>query len=378
MPSGSWSTCRSGVRGHWSGARAPGETVPPPSQGFDLVRAVRLLGENATDLTDAEVQAAIEIHHHIFAPDRPSQLIARDQVACAFHEEQQHASRLLLEPEHPLLAAKLEASAIDGVGAEREKWLHTGRPFEHGPSPIGLERGTRRSAAGWEGGRRLLRYSSSLEGPAGGRVDRRESATRTRHEAGVVTWTGHSQTPRVRDGSLGGRPLTGEGRGDGEAGSTPPARVARSGRSAAPTVGTPPPRSSPPPAARTASWLSVQHLPDRRVLEGQARAYPLQVCILRLELSQPHHLLHRCPRVSALPREIGVPADLVPSENLRHGDAGLAFLQDLDDLRLGEPRSSHYPARRIRPRASASTTHPEKSLYPPGSWICLLGVNDSY
>src|SRR6266404_5875629 len=96
-----------------------------------------------------------------------------------------------------------------------------------------------------------------------------------------------------------------------------------------------------PVASRTALQFSGQNIFDRCVLKSQLRVHALELRVLRFELLHSLELRDAHPTVLPSPVEVGRTADAVLSRQLAQRDASFPFLQDPDDLCLGEPRLPH-------------------------------------
>src|SRR5262245_11988503 len=78
--------------------------------------------------------------------------------------------------------------------------------------------------------------------------------------------------------------------------------------------------------------LSLEDVLDRGVLQRDLGVHALQGRVLALELLDALQLGDRRPGVPRAPQEISRPTDAVATQQVRHRDPRLTFLQDRDDL----------------------------------------------
>lgn len=78
------------------------------------------IAERGADLSDAEIQAAIEIHVCVVTPECLTQGLACDHVAGVRQEQAEHLRRLRLHTHRHSLAAKLASSGLEVEDAEAD------------------------------------------------------------------------------------------------------------------------------------------------------------------------------------------------------------------------------------------------------------------
>src|SRR5258705_6480 len=100
-----------GPRPGWTGAA--GKRVDEP-------RGLRVVAQRLPDLVDAEVQAAVEVHERVLAPQLLADLLAGDDVARTAGQQEQDLERLGREVDGKAFAPDLSRSRVHFVDPEAE------------------------------------------------------------------------------------------------------------------------------------------------------------------------------------------------------------------------------------------------------------------
>ena len=126
------------VRGHRVGRRFrrsyldwTDEFVSLLRQRSHVSRRGGIVAERGSDLTDAEIQSAIEVHEGVVGPDGAAQLLARHRPARALEQRGEHVRGLRLQMDRPPLARQLEARRVEEKHAETV----SGRRAQYGTYP---------------------------------------------------------------------------------------------------------------------------------------------------------------------------------------------------------------------------------------------------
>src|SRR6185436_2087281 len=95
-----------------------------PRHGDDDGRARRRIAERRAQLADAEVQAGVEVDESPLSPERPAQLVARDEASVSLDHEEERLERLRLEPDDLAAAQELGAILVELERSEADMYTH--------------------------------------------------------------------------------------------------------------------------------------------------------------------------------------------------------------------------------------------------------------
>ena len=101
------------VPGRDGGRDRGDKAVPLSRDGLHEARVVRRIAQGAADLQNAEVEAALEIHARVAAPDLSPELPAQDHFSGMGQQQREHARRLRRQFNDLALAAELAAAEVE-------------------------------------------------------------------------------------------------------------------------------------------------------------------------------------------------------------------------------------------------------------------------
>ena len=103
------------------GRRGRDKPIAAARDRLDKPRLPRLVAERKADLSNAVIEAVLEVHSRVIAPQRGDHLLARHQFAGPGHQERQQRRRLRFEPMHRAATADLPGSCVElEIGAANE------------------------------------------------------------------------------------------------------------------------------------------------------------------------------------------------------------------------------------------------------------------
>jgi hypothetical protein len=94
------------------------EPVSPPRERFDEPGRPGHVGERLADLPDAEIQALIEVHEGVVAPDLFADLGACHDLAAVPDQHLEHLAGLRLKLDHLAVSPELPGSSVEFEGPE--------------------------------------------------------------------------------------------------------------------------------------------------------------------------------------------------------------------------------------------------------------------
>jgi hypothetical protein len=96
------------------------ETVTSPRERLDIPRFFCVIPERRADLIDAKVDASLEIHKGVIAPQAPADLLAGNNLSGAFRKDEQNLNRLRAELDRNSSLAQFTTGRVQFKRAEAE------------------------------------------------------------------------------------------------------------------------------------------------------------------------------------------------------------------------------------------------------------------
>ena len=109
------------------------EPIPFAGNRLHERRGIRRIAKSLPDLADRGVDAGLDVHEHVLAPEPIDDVAAGDELTAALDQQDQEVHRLPPELDRPALPAQLVTRDIELEVAEAEnlsrfQGLHRARP----------------------------------------------------------------------------------------------------------------------------------------------------------------------------------------------------------------------------------------------------------